>query len=79
MRSQVRVSAGSQLAGWSGRYINVRRYGGLSMVVLQLKDALELIVKRREFLLGSVFLSRRHMNLAVESDVKTIPCFLLWG
>ena len=40
------------------------------MVLLQLKDPLELFVKRREFLPGSGFLSRRDMTLAVESDVK---------
>ena len=34
-------------AGWPGRYINVRCCGGLSMVLLQLKDPLELFVKRR--------------------------------
>ena len=32
------------------------------MVLLQLKDKLELSVKRREFLLGSGFLSRRDMT-----------------
>ena len=31
-------------ADWPGRYINVR-CGGLSMVLLQLKDPLELLVK----------------------------------
>ena len=40
------------------------------MVLLQLKDPFELFAKRREFLPGSGFLSRRDMNLAVESDVK---------
>ena len=45
-------------AGWPGRYINVRHCGGLSMVLLQLKDPLELFVKSREFLPGSGFLSR---------------------
>ena len=49
-------------AGWPGRYINVRRCGGLSMVLLQLKDPLALFVKSREFLLGSGFLSRRDMT-----------------
>ena len=34
-------------AGWPGCYINVRCCGGLSMVLLQLKDPLELFVKRR--------------------------------
>ena len=52
--------------GWPGRHIymniNVRRYGGLSMVLLQLKDPLELFVKRREFLPGSGFLSRLDMT-----------------
>ena len=49
-------------AGWPGRYINVRRCGGLSMVRLQLKDPLELFVKSREFLPGSGFLSPRDMT-----------------
>ena len=56
--------------GWPGHSINVRHCGGLSMVLLQLKDPLELFVKSREFLPGSGFLSRRDMTLAVESDVK---------
>ena len=43
-----RELAGSSLrwfatkAGWPGRYINVRPCGGLSMVLLQLKDPLKL-------------------------------------
>ena len=37
-------------------------FGGLSMVLLQLKDPLELFVKRREFLLGSGFLSRHDIT-----------------
>ena len=37
MSSQIRVSAGSY-ACWPGRYINVRRCGGLTMVRLQLQD-----------------------------------------
>ena len=45
------------------------------MVLLQLKDPLELFMKRREFLPGSGFLSRRDMTLAVESDVKPISTF----
>ena len=49
-------------AGWPGRYINVRRCGGLSMVLLQLRDPLELFVKRREFLPISGFLSRRYVT-----------------
>ena len=53
--SQVRVSQ----AGWPGRCINVWRCRGLSMVILQLKDPLELFVKSREFLTGSGFLPRR--------------------
>ena len=49
-------------AGGPGRYINVRHCGGLSMVLLQLKDPLELFLKSREFLPGSGFLSRRDMT-----------------
>ena len=59
-----------------GIVATVRRRGGLSMVLLQLKDPFELFVKRREFLPGSVFLSGRDMNLAVESDVNPTPSFL---
>ena len=46
------------------------------MVLLQPKDPLELLVKRREFLHGSGCLSRNGMTYVVESDVKTIPSFL---
>ena len=48
-------------------------------MLLQLIDPLTLFVKRKEFLSGSGFLSRRDMTLAVESDVKTqnLPSFLL--
>ena len=48
--------------GWPGRYIILRHYGGLFIVPLQLKDPLELFVKRREFLPGSWFLSCRDMT-----------------
>ena len=61
MRSQVRFSAGSLLAGLPGCYVNVRRTGGLTLVLQQLKDHLELFLKRREFLLGSGFLYRRNV------------------
>ena len=47
VRLQVRVSATSPMAGRPGRYIIVRRCEELSMVLLQLKDPLELFVKRR--------------------------------
>ena len=57
-------------AGWPGCYINVLHCGGLSVVLLQLKDPLELFVKRREFLPSSGFLSYRDTTKAVESDVK---------
>ena len=33
------------LVGWTDCYINVLRCGGLSMVLLQLKDPLELFLK----------------------------------
>ena len=49
---------------------------GLSMVLLQLKDPLELFVKRREFFPGSWFLSCHAMTLAVHSGVTT-QSFLL--
>ena len=67
---QVRDCAGSHQAGLPGRYINVRRCGGLAMAPPQQEDPLELFVKRREFLPCSGFLSRRDMTKAVESDVK---------
>ena len=56
------ISYNAFKAGWPGRYINVWRCGGLSMVLLQQKDPLELFVKSREFLPGSGFLSRRDMT-----------------
>ena len=46
----VRVRFVPILAGWPGRFINVRRCGGLSIVLLQLKDPLGVFVKIREFL-----------------------------
>ena len=49
-------------AGWPGRYINVQRCKGLSMVLLQLKDLLEVFIKKREFLPSSRFLSCRNMT-----------------
>ena len=42
MSSSFRVSAEPPYVGWPGRYINVRRRGGLLMV-MQLNDPLELI------------------------------------
>ena len=50
--SQLRVSP---QASYHGRYVNVRRCGGLSTVLLQHKYPKELFVKRMEFLPGSVF------------------------
>ena len=61
----------SPQAGWHGRYINMQHCEGLSMVLLQLKDSLELFMKRREFLPGSVFLSICDMTKAVEINVKS--------
>ena len=57
-------------AGCPARYENVQHCRGLSLVLLQLKDSLELFVKRRDLLPGSGFLSRRDMTLAVKSAVK---------
>ena len=40
-----------------------------------------LFIKRREFLPGSRFISRRDMTLAVESEVKTqpfLPFTIVW-
>ena len=50
--------------------ITLRSSGGLSVVLLQLKDPLEPFVKRMEVLPGSGFLFRRDMTKAVESDIK---------
>ena len=41
------------------------------MVLLQLKDPLELFGKRRKFLNGSGFLSPHNITLSVESDTAT--------
>ena len=46
------------------------------MMLLQLKEPLELFVMRREFLLGSEFLSRFDMTEAAENDVKNFSSFL---
>ena len=57
--------------GLPGRYINMRRCGGLSIVFfLQMEDPLELLVKRRDYIPGSGFLSSRDIPVVVESDVK---------
>ena len=45
------------------------------MVLLQLKDPLNLFAKNREFLPGSGFLSLFLYDLAVERDEKSIPSF----
>ena len=61
---------GPSKAACPGRYINARHCGGLSVVLLHLKDALELSVKRREFLSGCRFRqSRRDMSHAVKSNL----------
>ena len=64
VNSQVRVSDGypSGLAWSLYKCAALWRPGGLSMVLLQLKDPLVLFVKSRELLLGSGFLSRRDMT-----------------
>ena len=53
------------------RYINVRHCGGLSMVRLQIKDPLELFVKRREFFPGSwVFvLSQYDLSCSLRTSI----------
>ena len=53
-------------AGWRGRYINVRHCRGLSIVLLQLKDPLELFVKRGEFIPSSGFLSRNDKTYSTD-------------
>ena len=67
--SQVRVFSGSPWVGSPGRYIDVRHCGRLSMTLMQLWEPLELFWKEREFLPGSLFLSRRIM--ACLSDQNT--------
>ena len=56
---------------WPGCYIHVRRCGGLSMVNLKLQDPLELFVKKRKFLHGCSFLSRRDMTVICWKRRKT--------
>ena len=56
-------------AGWPGRYINVQHCGGMSMVLLQLKDPQELFVKRRKFLPGSWFPSCDDMTYRKFSEI----------
>ena len=73
--SQVQVSTGSPEVGWHHHYINMRHCGGLAMVFVQLKDPLELFVKRREFLPDSRFLTQCDMTKAFESDAKTNSFF----
>ena len=63
---------GFPLAGWPGCYTNVRCCGGPSMVLLQLKDHLELFVKRREFFPGSGFL------VCLKDNVKLLYCSLFY-
>ena len=58
-------------AGLPGRYIHVRRCGGMFIIFLQLKVPLELFVKGRQFLCGPWFPFRRDMTCAIESDVET--------
>ena len=56
-------------------YRNVQRCEGLSVLLLQLKDPLEIFVKLRKFVPGFGFLSRRDITVAIESDVETINYF----
>ena len=69
------------VSGWPGRYINVRNCGELYMVLMQMKDPLEVFVNRREFLPSSrFFISSQYDLEAVESNVKKhyfLPFFLL--
>ena len=55
---------GPQKAGGPGHFINVWCSGKQSMVLLQLKDPLELIVKRREFLKVQVYAGSPKSRLA---------------
>ena len=58
-------------AGWPGRYINLRCCGGLSMVLLQLKDPLELFVKRREFQIPLFPVYTRSGEVTVSIDLQS--------
>ena len=65
MMSQVQVSTGfpyNKLAWLLNKCMALWR-AVYSIELLQLKDALELFVKRREFLPGSMFLYRQDMTL----------------
>ena len=64
--SRIFVSPLDPQAGWPGRYINVQHCGGLAMAPLQLKDPLELFVKRfrhscmSTFIIWFCLLSRKY-------------------
>ena len=72
MRSQAPLLTESPLAGYPGRYVNVRHCGWLSMVLLQLKGPLELFLKRKEFPPGCGFLSRSRLSWSL------YKCAALW-
>ena len=77
MSLQVRITARSQDAGWPGRFINVQHYGGLYIVLLQLKEPLKLLMKRKKFLAGSRFPSCCDMTQADERDPSLLPAIYL--
>ena len=64
VKSRIRVSTGSPVVGLPGRYINVWRCGGLSMVLLQLEVPLKLFKReeRKKFLPCSGFISRHYIS-----------------
>ena len=60
---------GPKNSGLAWSHYKCAAYGRLPMVVLQLKDPLELLLMTREFLPSSGFLSRCDMTYVVESEV----------
>ena len=62
LASMHEVSGLSLSGSLSWCFTNVRCFGELSMVLLQLKDPIGSIAKRRTILPNSMFLSRRDMT-----------------
>ena len=62
------------MSDWLDHYINVQRSEGLCMSLLQLKDPVEIFVKRREFFFpipGFYQVTKYDLIRPVESNVKT--------
>ena len=80
LRSQVPVSAGSPFGGWPGRFINVRRCGGLHMGLLHLKDPLGFLWRGGTlfYFPGSRFLSLRDVTYAAVTSLLPRVQFRCW-